>query len=130
MLGGQAKGAHKRPPACATTVREVLGKLGAILEVAAGTGYLPTGNPVPRIRKVDAEPGEEVQAVSPNELEELLEFGSIRWDERQPREPNGHWAKGDTFTGRDWVITLLAGRVGLRPAEIRLCSGDRTTAGR
>jgi integrase len=80
----------------ASTVREAMSKLAAILQVAAEHGLIPA-NPARSIRNVSAEYGEEVDPLTPVELEKLIR----------------------KLTGRDRAIALLGGHLGLRPLEIR-----------
>jgi integrase len=79
-----------------TTVREVFVYLSGILQIAVEHGHLPA-NPVRAMRKVKAEPNDEVNPLSPVELERLIAG----------------------FQGRDRAIVLLAGHLGLRPLEVR-----------
>ena len=80
----------------ASTVREVLTRLSGILQMAVEHGHIPA-NPARALRKVSAEPSEEVTPLSPVELERLIA----------------------SFAGRDRAIALLASHLGLRPVEIR-----------
>lgn len=89
-------GSKTRTPATPTTVREVFARLSGILQVAVEHGHIPS-NPARALRKVAAEPREEVRPLSPVELEHLV----------------------TGFTGRDRAIVLLAGHLGLRPLEVR-----------
>ena len=82
--------------ATASTVREVLTRLSGILQVAVEHGHIPA-NPARALRKVSAQPSEEVKPLSPAELERLIAG----------------------VTGRDRAIALLGGHLGLRPVEIR-----------
>ncbi len=79
-----------------STVREALTRLSGILQVAVEHGHIPA-NPARALRKVPAEPSEEVKPLSPIELERLIAG----------------------VHGRDRAIVLLAGHLGLRPIEIR-----------
>ena len=92
-----------------TTVREVMAKLSGILQIATEHGHL-SGNPARSVRNVPAEHGEEIDPLSPVELERLL----------------------SGLSGRDKAIVVLGGRLGLRPQEIRKVSwaalGDGTLA--
>lgn len=84
--------------ATASTVREVMAKLSGILQVAAGHGHLPGHvNPARAVRNVPADLRDEIDPLSPVELERLLAM----------------------FTGRDLAISQLGGHFGLRPQEIR-----------
>jgi integrase len=78
-------------------IRAAFAQLSGILQVAAEGGYI-AGNPARALRKVPAEPGEEVKVLAPVELEGLIAG----------------------FTGRDRAVVLLAGHLGLRPIEIRM----------
>jgi integrase len=71
-------------------------RLSGILQVAVEHGLIPA-NPVRGLRKVPAEPRDEVRPLTPAQLEALI----------------------DRFAGRDRVIVVLAGQLGLRPQEIR-----------
>ena len=109
----QAKMLNRGDPATPTTVREVLAVLHTVMATAIGQGILPPGNPVGAVPKVPAEPAEEVQALAPAELEELI----------------------DLAAGRERAIVILGGRVGLRPGELRLVpwtaiDGDTLTLSR
>ena len=95
-----------------STVREVLTRLSGILQVAVEHGLIPA-NAARAMRKVPAEPTEEVRPLSPAELERLIA----------------------RLTGRDRAIALLAGHLGLRPLEVRTApwsalDGPRFTVGR
>jgi integrase len=79
-----------------TTVREVMAKLSGILQIATEHGTIPS-NPARSVRNVPAEHGEEIDPLSPVELERLLA----------------------ALSGRDRAIVVLGGRLGLRPQEIR-----------
>jgi integrase len=79
-----------------STVREVMAKLSGILQIATEHGHMPA-NPARAVRSVPAAPGEEIDPLTPIELECLL--GGLR--------------------GRDRAIALLGGHFGLRPLEIR-----------
>jgi integrase len=79
-----------------TTVREVFGRLSGVLQVACEQGYIAS-NPARTLRKVAAEPREEVNVLSPVELERLIA----------------------SLSGRDRAIVVLAGHLGLRPIELR-----------
>jgi integrase len=94
------------------TIRAAFAQLSGILQLAAESGYL-AGNSARALRKVPAEPGEEVKALAPVELEKLIAG----------------------FDGRDRAIALLAGHLGLRPIEVRMArwgslEGDRFTVER
>jgi integrase len=98
--------------ASAGTVREALMYLGAILQIAVEHGHLPA-NPARGLRRVPAEPGDEVRPLAPVELERILQ----------------------ALTGRDRAICLLAGHLGLRPLEARAApwgafDGDTLVIGR
>jgi integrase len=95
-----------------STIREVFARLSGILQLAAEFGYVQ-GNAARALRKVPAEPSEEIRALAPVEVERLLA----------------------TLTGRDRIIALLAGHLGLRPIEIRTApwsalDGQTFTVGR
>jgi integrase len=79
-----------------STVREVIAKLSGILQIATEHGHIPA-NPARAVRNVPAEHGEEIDPLTPTELERLLA----------------------ALEGRDRVIAQLAGHFGLRPLEIR-----------
>lgn len=81
-----------------STVREVMARLGGVLQIAVEQGRMPRGNPVRSMRKVKAGPTREVVALTHVELERLIARAS----------------------GRDQIVYLLAGHLGLRPKEIRL----------
>lgn len=84
-----------------STVREAIAKLSGILQIATEHGYLPA-NAARAVRNVPADPGEEINPLTPVELERLLA----------------------ALTGRDKAIALLAGHLGLRPLEARLAPWD------
>lgn len=79
-----------------STVREVIAKLSGILQIATEHGHIPS-NAARAVRNVPADPSDEIDPLTPVELERLI---------------NG-------FDGRDRAITLLGGHLGLRPLEIR-----------
>jgi integrase len=79
-----------------STVREVMTRLGGILQVAVEQGYL-SANAGRALRKVRVDAMEEVRPLSPIELERLIA----------------------SLTGRDRAIVLLGGHLGLRPLELR-----------
>jgi integrase len=79
------------------TIRAAFAQLSGILQIATESGYV-AGNSARALRKVPAEPGEEVKVLAPAELERLIAG----------------------FSGRDRAIALLAGHLGLRPVEVRL----------
>jgi integrase len=79
-----------------STVREVMAKLSGILQIATEHGYL-AANPVRAVRNVPADHADEIDPLSPVELERLL----LR------------------LGGRDRAIAQLGGHFGLRPLEIR-----------
>ena len=79
------------------TVREALTRLSGILQVAVEHGHIP-GNAARAVRKIAAEPRDEVRPLAPVELEALIAG----------------------FHGRDRAITVLAGHLGLRPLEVRM----------
>lgn len=81
------------------TVREAMVKLSGILQIAVEHGHI-AANPVHSLRKVPREPGEEVHALSPVELERLVA----------------------ALDGRDRAIVTLAGHLGLRPIEVRMAT--------
>jgi integrase len=80
----------------ASTVREAMVYLSGVLQIAVEHGQMPA-NPVRALRKVPAEPGDDVNPLSPVELERILAV----------------------LDGRDRAIVLLGGHLGLRPLEIR-----------
>lgn len=95
-----------------STVREALMYLGAILQIAVEHGQLPA-NPARGLRRVPADPVDEVRPLAPVELERLLA----------------------ALKGRDRAIALLAGHLGLRPLEARAApwgafDGDTLLIGR
>lgn len=79
------------------TVREALTRLSGILQIAVEHGHIP-GNAARAVRKVRAEPRDEVRPLSPAELEALIA----------------------ALHGRDRAIVVLGGHMGLRPMEIRM----------
>ncbi len=79
-----------------STVREVIAKLSGILQIATEHGHIPA-NPARAVRSVPAAAGEEIDPLTPLELERLLA----------------------SLQGRDHAIAQLAGHFGLRPLEIR-----------
>jgi integrase len=82
-------------------------RLSGILQIAVEHGHIPA-NPARAMRKVAAEPRDEVRPLSPIELEALIA----------------------AFDRRDRAITLFGGHLGLRPMEIRLAPwGNLTDAG-
>jgi integrase len=81
----------------ANTVRRAIEHLSGILQIAAEHGVIP-GNPARSVRKVPADRRPPVQPLSPVEIEAVIA----------------------AFTGRDRVIALLLGHLGLRPIEARL----------
>jgi|SRR5829696_5135744 len=81
----------------ANTVREALTRLSGILQIAVEHGHIP-GNAARAVRKIPAEPRDEVRPLSPVELEVLIAG----------------------FDGRDRAIAVLAGHLGLRPLEVRM----------
>lgn len=94
------------------TVRESMTKLSGILQVAVEHGQIAS-NPVRSLRKVPRGAHEEVRALSPRNLEQLI----------------------TVCNGRDRAIVLLAGHLGLRPIEVRMApwhafTGDTFTVGR
>jgi integrase len=80
----------------AHTTRTVMTLLGGILQVAVAHGLLP-GNPVRAMPKAKADPKPKVRPLAPVEVEALIAAS----------------------TGRDRVVAVLGGRLGLRPIEIR-----------
>jgi len=78
------------------TVREAMTRLSGILQVAVEHGHV-AANPVRSLRKVPAEPRDEVNPLAPVGLERLIA----------------------SLGGRDRAIVLLGGHLGLRPLEIR-----------
>jgi integrase len=78
------------------TVREVMAHLSTVLQVAVEHGHLPA-NPMRGLRKVRLDAKDDVNPLSPVELERIL----------------------DALDGRDRAIVLLGGHLGLRPIEIR-----------
>ena len=85
--------------ATASTVREVMARLSGILQIAVEHGHLPA-NPARAVRKVPADPAEDINPLAPVELERLIAG----------------------LTGRNRAIVLLGGHLGLRPLEIRSAS--------
>jgi integrase len=81
----------------ASTVREVMSKLGGLLQVACEHGLI-SANPARALRKPRAEVVDEANPLTPVELERLIAI----------------------LEGRDQAIALLGGHLGLRPREIRL----------
>lgn len=95
-----------------STVREVFARLSGILQIAVEHGHVPS-NAARAVRKVAADPREEVRPLSPLELERLLA----------------------TLDGRARAIALVAGHLGLRPLELRTApwsalDGSTFTVGR
>ena len=80
----------------ANTVRAAMTRLSGILQAATEHGLIPA-NPVRGMRKVPADPSEDVRPLSPAELERLIA----------------------ALDGRGRAIALLAGHLGLRPLEAR-----------
>jgi integrase len=80
-----------------STVREVISKVGGVLQVACEHGLI-SANPARALRKPRSEAIEEANPLTPLELERLIA----------------------SLEGRDRVIALLGGHLGLRPREIRL----------
>ena len=80
----------------ANTVRAAMTRLSGILQAATDHGHIPA-NPVRGMRKVPADPTEDVKPLAPADLERLL----ARLD------------------GRGLAIAMLAGHLGLRPLELR-----------
>jgi hypothetical protein len=78
------------------TVREVLARLGAILQVAASQSRIPY-NPVRSMQKVARGPRAPIVVLAPAELDALIRYA----------------------TGCDRAILVLGGYYGLRPIEIR-----------
>lgn len=78
------------------TVREIIGQIGAILQVAAEQSRIPY-NPVKSMRKVPRTPRAPVIAFEPAQLDALIAAAA----------------------GRDRAILVLGGWLGLRPVEIR-----------
>jgi integrase len=85
-----------RRGATPSTVREVMTRLSGILQIAVEHGHLPA-NPVRSLRKVPADPSDDVNPLSPAELERVI----------------------CALQGRDRAIALLAGHLGLRRIELR-----------
>jgi integrase len=100
MLDVPRLAAHQRlmldRGATPNTVRAVMALLSGVLQIAVEHGELPA-NPVRSLRLVRAEPGDDVNPLSPVELEALIA----------------------ALSGRDRAIALLAGHLGLRPIEVR-----------
>ena len=94
---GEIQQAMLEGGATPATVREVLTRLSGVLQTAVGQGVIPA-NYARAVRKVAADPTDEVKALAPAELEALI-------------------AGAD---GRARAIMLLGGRLGLRPGELRL----------
>lgn len=80
----------------ANTVRAAMTRLSGILQAATEHGLIPA-NPVRGMRKVPADPGEDVRPLSPVELERLIA----------------------ALDGRGRAVALLGGHLGLRPLEAR-----------
>jgi integrase len=80
-----------------TTVRRAIEHLSGILQIAAEHGVIP-GNPARSVRKLPPQRKPPVQPLSPVELEAIIA----------------------AFSGRDRIIALLLGHLGLRPIEARL----------
>ena len=100
---------EKGKPATPNTTREVLSKLGAVLQIAVEHGGLmPRGNPAHGLRKVKQHARAEKDALTPRELETLI-GGVVSGGERGLR---------GTLAGRTRAILVLGGRLGLRPEEI------------
>jgi len=83
------------------TARTAMTLLGGILQVAVAHGRLQ-GNPVRAMTKATADAKPEIDPLSPVQLEAVLA----------------------AMTGRDRIVCLLGGRLGLRPREIRLVQFD------
>ena len=83
----------------ASTVREVMTRLSGILQIAVEHGDL-LANPVRSLRKVPAEAIDDVQVLSPAQVERVIA----------------------ALTGRERAIAVLAGHLGLRPVELRLAT--------
>jgi integrase len=79
------------------TVREALTRLSGILQIAVEHGHVP-GNAARAVRKIAADPRDEVRALAPVELEALIAG----------------------LKGRDRAIAVLGGHLGMRPLEIRM----------
>lgn len=79
-----------------STVREVIAKLSGILQIATEHGHIPA-NPAQAVRNVPADQRDEIDPLTPAELEQLLR----------------------RLIGRDRAIAQLGGHFGLRPQEIR-----------
>jgi integrase len=90
----------------ASTVREVWARLSGVMQLACEHGYV-TSNPVRTLRKPRADAGDEVDPLTPLELERVIA----------------------SLDGRDRVICLLGAHLGLRPLEVRAAPwsalGDR-----
>ena len=84
-----------------STVREVIAKLSGILQIATEHGYVPA-NAARAVRNVPIEHGEEIDPLTPVELERLIA----------------------SLGGRDRAIALLGGHLGMRPLEVRLAPWD------
>jgi integrase len=78
------------------TAREVLKRLSGVMQAAVRQGLVPF-NPVRSVDRVPIPASDDVQALIPVQLEQLVAG----------------------FTGRDRVIVLLCGHLGLRPLEAR-----------
>jgi len=85
----------------ANTVRQAMTRLSGILQVAVEHGHIPA-NPARTLRKIPAEPRDEVNPLAPVELERLIA----------------------ALDGRGRIIGLLGGHLGLRPLEIRQAPWD------
>jgi integrase len=88
------------------TVRTAMTMLSGILQVAVEHGLLQA-NPVRGLRKVSVERTDEIKALTPAQLLRLL----------------------DAFEGRDRIVVVLGGMLGLRPIEIRLVQWDDLSDG-
>jgi len=90
------------------TVRKAIAHLSGILQVAAEHGLIH-GNPARAVRKPAADAEEEVRPLSPVELEAVIA----------------------AFSGRDRIVALLAGHLGLglRPVELRSAPWGNLTDG-
>lgn len=82
----------------AHTVRTVITLLGGVLQLATEYGLMPNNaNPVRSLRKVPADPKDDVEPLNPFELEQVIA----------------------ALTGRGRIIAVLGGQLGLSPIEIR-----------
>jgi hypothetical protein len=108
------------------TVREALTRLSGILQIEVEHGHIP-GNAARAVRKVPAEPRDEVRPLAPVELEALIEgFRGPRprdrrpgWAPRTPATRGAHGAVGQPHPRR------AGHRPGAHEARRRLDAGPR-----